>query len=201
MDGQGVQNTNQVVEGTATNNAGTVTQPVGGQNQTEVPVTQPGGKTEVNNQGQGSQEPKTFTQEEVNAMLAKEKKNLPTKEDLKAFNDWKEAQKTEEQKRQEELVKAQKVQQENEAKGQMLEIMKKGVDFEKAEFIQFKLSKMDGDFTENLENYLKDHPIVDAQKETKPATTGFAQNRVTTVTNPNKEYLDKKYANNPYYKK
>lgn len=201
MDGQGVQNTNQVVEGTTTNNTGAVTQPVGGQTKTEVPVTQPGAKTEANNQGQGTQEPKTFTQEEVNAMLAKEKKNMPTKEDLKAFNDWKEAQKTEEQKRQEEIAKAQKIQSENEAKGQMLEIMKRGVDFETAEFIQFKLSKIEGDFTENLENYLKEHPIVNEKKETKPATTGFSQNRVTTVTNPNKEYMDKKYANNPYYKK
>jgi len=201
MEGQENQNTNQVVGGTTTDNTGAVTQPVGGQVKTEVPVTQPGGKTEVNNQGQGSQGPRTFTQEEVNAMLAKERKNLPTEEELKTFNDWKEAQKTEEQKRQEEFAKAQKVQQENEAKGQMLEIMKKGVDFEKAEFIQFKLSKMDGDFTENLENYLREHPIVDTQRETKPATTGFSQNRVTVVTNPDKEYMDKKYANNPYYKK
>ena len=44
-------------------------------------------------------------------MLAKERKNLPTEEELKTFNDWKEAQKTEEQKRQEEFAKAQKVQQ------------------------------------------------------------------------------------------
>lgn len=201
MEGQETQNTNQVVVTPTTNNTGAVTQPAGGQTKTEVPVTQPGAKAEVNNQGQASQEPKTFTQDEVNAMLAKEKKNLPTKEDLKAFNEWKEAQKTEEQKRQEEIVKAQKLQSENEARGQMLEIMKKGADFEKAEFIQFKLSKMDGDFTENLENYLKDHPIVNEQTETKPTTTGFAQNRVTTVTSPDKDYMDKKYANNPYYKK
>ena len=58
---------------------------------TEVSGEQPVEKTE-------KEEVKTFTQDEVNAMLAKEKKKMPSKEDLKAFNEWKESQKTESEK-------------------------------------------------------------------------------------------------------
>lgn len=57
--------------------------------------------TNTNTQN-GGQEVKTFTQEEVNSIveerLAKAKKNMPTKEELQQYNDWKETQKTEQEK-------------------------------------------------------------------------------------------------------
>lgn len=63
--------------------------------------------------GEGSEEgeePKTFTQEELDAIvkdrIARAKKGQPSKEELKAFNDWKESQKTEEEKRNEALTNA-----------------------------------------------------------------------------------------------
>lgn len=65
------------------------------------PVTQTDDKTEetvTTTTEKTEQEPKTFTQEEVNAMLNKEKKKMPSKEDLKAFREWQEAQKTDAEK-------------------------------------------------------------------------------------------------------
>ena len=53
----------------------------------------------------GGQEQKTFTQEELNAIvetrLAKAKKDMPSKEELQAYNEWKQNQKTEQDKNEE----------------------------------------------------------------------------------------------------
>lgn len=162
-------------------------------NKTEGTVTQTVDKTEE----------KTFTQEEVNAMLKKENAKVSKKYegvDLEAYKKWQESQKTAEQKQQEELQKMQKLENDNNYKTQILEIMKKGLNYDEAEFVQFKLSKTDGDFEENLENYLKENKK-DEKEEKKVITTGFYQNNTNTVSNEGKAYMDKKYANNPYYKK
>lgn len=197
MEGQENQRTNAVVDNNTTNTQGVVTQTAGTQNKTEGTVTQTVNKTEVNNI-----EVKTFTQEEVNAMLAKEKKNQPSKEEMKAFKDWQESQKTEEQKRQEEIVRMQNLQTAKESQDQIISIMKNGIDYETAEFIQFKLSKMDGDFDANLETYLVEHKDSFKKEETKKLnTTGVSQANTNAGTDTNKDYLDRKYANNPYYKK
>lgn len=134
-------------------------------------------------------------------MLAKEKKNMPSKEDLQAFNEWKESQKTAEQKQKEELIRIQNLENNSNSQAQIISIMKNGIDYETAEFIQFKISKMDGDFDTNLETYLAENKDKFAKEETKKTTTGFAQGKSNTSTDTNKDYLDKKYANNPYYKK
>ena len=183
------QGTNSVTNTETANNTGSVTQT---ENKTEGSVTQTENKTEV----------KTFTQEEVNGMLAKERKNMPSKEEMKAFREWQESQKTEEQKKQEEIIKNQKLQDENNFNSQIIEVMKKGLDYDTAEFVQFKVSKMDGDFKDNLETYLKEHPQTTKTEEKKSVTTGFSQGKTSgTVANEKVDYLDKKYANNPYYKK
>ncbi|WP_415330913.1 hypothetical protein [Clostridium perfringens] len=65
-------------------------------------------------EGEGTEtnpiEEKTFTQEEVNRMIkdrvAREKKGQISKEELKAYQDWKESQKTEAQKQSEALTNA-----------------------------------------------------------------------------------------------
>ena len=58
-------------------------------------------------------EVKTFTQEEVNTMIqdriTREKKNMPSKDELKAFNEWKESQKTEAEKQSETLKENEKL--------------------------------------------------------------------------------------------
>ena len=88
----------------------------------------------------------------------------------------------------------------NDFKTQMLEIMKHGLNYDEAEFVQFKLSKMNGDFEENLETYLKNNKTAEKEGK-KTTTTGFSQNNTNKVVSEDKAYLDKKYANNPYYKK
>lgn len=163
---------------------------------TEGTVTQTVNKTE------GKAE-RTFTQEEVNAMVKKENAKILKKYegvDLEAYKEWTESQKTAEQKQQEEIIKMQNLQNDNDFKTQMLEIMKKGLSYDEAEFVQFKLSKMGGDFEENLDIYLKNNKT-EEKTEKKVTTTGFSQNNTNTVVSEDKAYLDKKYANNPYYKK
>ena len=174
-------------------NKNTVTQT---EQKIEGTVTQTVNKTEEKTE-------KTFTQEEVNAMLKKENAKLLKKYegvDLDAYKQWVESQKTAEQKQQEEIIKMKNLQNDNDFKTQMLEIMKKGLSYDEAEFVQFKLSKMNGDFEENLETYLKNNKT-EEKEEKKTITTGFSQNNTNTVATEDKAYLDKKYANNPYYKK
>lgn len=70
--------------------------------------------TEGDEEGKGTegnpQEEKTFTQADVDRLikerLSREKKGQPSKEDLEAFNNWKESQKTEAQKQSEALTNA-----------------------------------------------------------------------------------------------
>lgn len=72
-----------------------------------------------------TQESKTFTQEEVDNLLkervARLKKEQPSKEDLKAYNEWKESQKTEEEKKNEVLTNAEKARLAAEEKATALE--------------------------------------------------------------------------------
>jgi len=149
-----------------------------------------------------SSEVKTFTQEEVNAMLAKEKKKMPSKEDLKAFNDWKESQKTEAEKQSEtlkenETLKARIIELENQTV-----VANAGIDSKFQKFVISEVSQMEGEFEDNLNQYIKDNPQFLFQKEEKKTvTTGFSQTNTNESVSEEKAYLDKKYANNPYYKK
>lgn len=72
-----------------------------------------------------SQDEKTFTQADVDRLikerLAREKKGQPSKEELKAYQDWKESQKTEAQKQSEALTNAEKAKQNAEERANTLE--------------------------------------------------------------------------------
>jgi len=106
---------------------------------------------------------KTFTQDEVNAIvkerLAKAQKGIPSKEELTKYNEWKESQKTQEdkyneliQKNTEKSTTISNLQKEN-------LVLRSGItDMDQVEFIVYKVGKMDGDFEENLKNYLADNP-------------------------------------------
>lgn len=150
---------------------------------------------------------KTFTQEEVNAMLKKEKLKTEKKYegiDIAKYNEWVESQKSAEQKQAEREAEYQKTLSVNEALAQENKVLKAGVGPDDVDYIVFKVSKMEGNFEENLSSYLKDNPKYiqkEETKETKPQTTGFSQNKANVVVSDNQAYLDKKYANNPYYKK
>lgn len=114
---------------------------------------------------------KTFTQEEVDNIvkerLAKAKKGIPSKEELTKYNEWKESQKSQQDKY-DELVK--KDSEKDNTISNLTkenEVLKSGVsDPDEVEFIVYKVSKMDGDFSENLKQYLADNPKY-TKKETK----------------------------------
>lgn len=114
---------------------------------------------------------KTFTQEEVNNIvkerLAKAQKGLPSKEELTKYNEWKESQKTQQDKY-DELVKKDGEKDSTISNLKMEnEVLKAGItDADEVEFIVYKVSKMEGDFSENLKQYLTDNPKY-AKKESK----------------------------------
>ena len=146
-------------------------------------VTQTEEKTEVSGEQpvekNEKDEVKTFTQDEVNAMLAKEKKKMPSKEDLKAFNEWKESQKTEEDKKNEilqenETLKKQLVYAENKSV-----VANAGVDSKFQKFVLSEVSEMEGDFEDNLKDYLKENPQFLISKVETPKSNGVATQKIS----------------------
>lgn len=128
-------------------------------------------------------EVKTFTQDEVNAIvkerLAKAQKGIPSKEELTKFNEWKESQKTQQDKY-DELVKKE-TEKDNEIIALHNEnlILKAGItDADEIEFIAFKVGKMDGDFEENLKQYLTENPKYTKKQETKATGVEIKQSTV-----------------------
>ena len=136
-------------------------------------------KTEVSGEQPVEKNEKTFTQEEVNAMLAKEKKKMPSKEDLKAFNEWKESQKTEEDKKNEilqenETLKKQLAYAENKSV-----VANAGVDSKFQKFVLSEVSEMEGEFEDNLKDYLKENPQFLVSKVETPKSNGVATQKIS----------------------
>lgn len=129
---------------------------------TEKTVTQTEGKTE--------EEVKTFTQEEVNSMLKKEKQKVEKKYegiDVKKYNEWVESQKTAEEKQAEKDAEYQKTLNDSQIKDKTIAILRAGVKSEDEDYVLFKVSKMEGNFQENLENFLEENPKFLGSTETK----------------------------------
>lgn len=106
-------------------------------------------------------EEKTFTQEEVNSMLKKEKQKAEKKYegiDIAKYNEWVESQKTAEQKQAEKEAEYQKVVNELNTLKNTNAILEAGVDKEFVKFISFEVSQMEGEFDENLAKFLQDNP-------------------------------------------
>lgn len=104
---------------------------------------------------------KTFTQEEVNSMLKKEKQKAEKKYegiDITKYKEWQESQKTAEQKQAEKETEYQKTLSEKESLFQENQVLKAGVNVDDVDYVVFKVSKMDGEFEENLAKFLKDNP-------------------------------------------
>jgi len=126
---------------------------------------------------------KTFTQSEFKEALDKEvarkTRNIPTKEELKAYNDWKESQKTEAEKNAEtikenEELKAKIVELEN-----MQVVANAGIDTKFQKFVLSEVSKIEGDFEDNLKSYLKDNSqYLQATTVEAPKTTGVAVQKI-----------------------
>ena len=119
--------------------------------------------------------------ENAETQTAEEKveKTFATQEDLKAFNEWKESQKTEEDKKNEIL-------QENETLKKQLVIAENksvvanaGVDSKFQKFVLSEVSEMEGDFEDNLKDYLKENPQFLIQKVETSKTNGVGTKRIS----------------------
>lgn len=142
--------------------------------------------TQTTDKNEGQAE-KTFTQEELNKIvqerLDKEKKKMPSKEELKAFKDWQESQKTAEQKQAEKEAEYQKTLNELNTLKQTNAVLSAGVNKDDADYVLFKVSKMDGDFEENLAKFLNDNPkYLKQELETEHKATGAP---VRTISSKN----------------
>ena len=139
----------------------------------------------TNTSENGGQEQKTFTQEELNTIvetrLAKAKKDMPSKEELKKYYEWKEAQKTEQEKMAEKETEYQKVLAEKEQIINENKILKSGVNAEDTDYVLFKVTKMEGDFEENLSKFLKDNPRF--LNKTVPSKATGVETRTTSQSN------------------
>lgn len=139
----------------------------------------------TNTSENGGQEQKTFTQEELNTIvetrLAKVKKDIPSKEELKKYNEWKEAQKTEQEKMAEKETEYQKALAEKEQIINENKILKSGVNAEDTDYVLFKVTKMEGDFEENLSKFLKDNPRF--LNKTVPSKATGVETRTTSQSN------------------
>ncbi len=149
---------------------------------TEGTVTEPVEKTGTE-EGKGSAKvEKTFTQEEVNAMLKRERKKLPSDEELKAFKAYQDSKKTEDEKKSEREAEYQKTLAEKEDLMKENLVFKKGVsNSDDVEFLVYKISKMDGDFEDNLDAFLKEHPsYLKSKKEEQDDNTDQEKSKETT---------------------
>ena len=157
-------------------------------------------KTEnVDTQTTEQNEAKTFTQEEVNQIIKTRLRNIPSDDELKAYNDWKESQKTEAEKNAEVLKENETLKFRINELENMQVVANAGVDSKFQKFVFSEVSK-EGNFEDNLKEYLKNNNQY-LIKEEKTKTTGYSQNTSNSQISEEKAYLDKKYANNPYYKK
>lgn len=133
--------------------------------------------TQTTNQNEGKAEidVRAEAQKIADAMVAKKMKGMPSKEELKAFKEWQESQKTAEQKQAEKEAEYK----EKDTKISELEkenaVLKAGVtDADDIDYILFKVSKMEGEFEENLAKFLKDNPkyLKQELEKEEPKATG-----------------------------
>ena len=140
-------------------------------------------QTTNQNEGQAEIDVKAEAQKIADAMVAKKMKGMPTKEELKAFKDWQESQKTAEQKQAEKDAEYKKTLNELNTLKQTNAILEAGVNKDDADYVLFKVGKMEGEFEENLAKFLKDNPkYLKQELETEPKATGAP---VRTISSKN----------------
>ena len=118
---------------------------------------------------------KAQAQKIADQMVAKKMKGMPTKEELQAFKDWQESQKTADQKRQDELKEYAALKAENAALKNKDKVTDAGVLKKYASFVVFEVGSLEGDFDDNLKSYLTSHP--EYLETEKPVTTGLPTKR------------------------
>ena len=146
-------------------------------------------QTTEKNEGKAEVDVKAEAQKIADAMLAKKMKSMPTKEELKAFKDWQESQKTAEQKQAEKEAEYQKTLNELNTLKQTNAVLEAGVNKDDADYVLFKVSKMEGEFEENLAKFLKDNPkyLKQELEQTEQKATGAP---VRTISSKNDGVLE-----------
>ena len=139
-----------------------------------------------------AEQEKTFTQAELDRIIseriARERKNLPDEADLKAFKEWKKTQQTEAEKAAEREKEYQALQSRAIELERENAVIKAGVKADDAEFVIFKVSRMEGDFKKNLDSFLAENkkftePVTENVPGTKhnPSTTDQDANFIAAV--------------------
>jgi len=147
---------------------------------------------EVEKTSTAAEQEKTFTQAELDRIIseriARERKNLPDEADLKAYKEWKKAQQTEAEKAAEREKEYQALQSRAIELERENAVIKAGVKADDAEFVIFKVSRMEGDFKKNLDSFLAENkkftePVTENVPGTKhnPSTTDQDANFIAAV--------------------
>lgn len=125
------------------------------------------------NKDEGKAE-KTYTQEEYNALDKKLKAKYEKKYegiDIAKYKEWEESQKTAEQKQAEKEAEYLKKDDKISSLEKELAVLKAGVK-EDTDYVLFKVSKMEGDFEENLAKFLKENPRFTSSENKNIKTVG-----------------------------
>lgn len=152
-------------------------------NNNQEPVTQTDVKTEVTVTDTDKKAGRTFTQDEVNAMILKETNKITKKYegvDLEKYKNWVESQKTETEKQTELTKNLANATNENQVLKQENQVLKSGVNADDVDYVLFKVSKMEGEFEDNLKDFLKNNPkylkkIDTINMETKDSGIGVSK--------------------------
>lgn len=128
---------------------------------------------------------KTFTQEEVDRLiesrLARAKKQMPSKEELDEFKNWKESQKTESERIAQREKEFHEIMSERETIKRENIVLRSGVDHEHVDYVLFKVSKLEGEFDNNLKVFLSDNPkYLTANNKAGTLNTGVISNKNIT---------------------
>ena len=100
---------------------------------------------------------------------------------MKKYKEWEESQKTETQKQTELTQQITETKQENEKLKQKLAVANADVSKEFRDFVRFTVSEMEGDFEDNLEEFLKSNPkYLQTSKEVEtPQSNGVATKKIS----------------------
>jgi hypothetical protein len=128
---------------------------------------------------------KTFTQEEVDRLiesrLARAKKQMPDKEELDAFKNWKDSQKSEAERIAQREKEFHNLMSEKDTIKRENIVLRSGVNHEEADYVLFKVSKLEGDFEENLKVFLTENPKFTTENKVGSLNTGVIVNKTMST--------------------
>ena len=139
---------------------------------------------------------KIYSQEDYNALDRKLKAKYEKKYegiDIAKYKAWEDSQKTAEQKQAEKEAEYQKTLNELNALKQTNAILGAGVKRDDADYVLFKVSKMEGEFEENLAKFLKDNPKYLGQELEERKATGAPVRTISSEDNGVKAILRAKH--------